>query len=117
MANTDEMLRVAEYEFGEGWGREHDLGHGISVFVGEQRLGETRADVLCRVSQAGKVRNRKLRVANLSDVEAAGFRVVNTPPPPEHHDVDLGTIDPRGRLATLVALFNDPEENPCPFLG
>lgn len=64
---------------------------------------------------AGHIRNRQIRVVEMAAVVEAGFRVVQSPPPEEHCDIDLGTLDPPGRLAQLVDLFADPEVNPCPY--
>lgn len=115
LADLDRVLRAAQRDFDEGYGRDHGLGLCLSVFGAEQAGGETRDAVLRRIVTAGHIRNRQIRVADMADVVAAGFRVVRTPPPEEHYDIDLGTLDPSGRLDQLVDLFAPAEVNPCPY--
>ena len=115
LSDLDRVLRAARRDFDDGYGREQGLGLCLSVFAAKQADGEARDSVLCRIVTAGHIRNRQIRVADLADVVEAGFRVVQSPPPEEHYDVDLGTLDPPGRLAQMVALFAKPEVNPCPY--
>ena len=113
----DRVLRAAQRDFDDGYGREHGLGLCLSVFGAEQTGEEVRDDVVRRIVMAGHIRNRQIRVADLADVVAADFRVVRTPPSEEHYDIDLGTLEPAGRLDQLVDLFAPAEVNPCPYEG
>lgn len=82
-----------------------------------ERTLATAAKRLCRIVAAGHIRNRQIRVADLAAVVEAGFRVVQSPPPEEHCDIDLGTLDSPGRLAQLVDLFAAPGGEPVPLRG
>jgi len=115
LVDLDRVLRAAQRDFDDGYGQEHGLGLCLSVFGAEQTGEEARDDVVRRIVTAAHIRNRQIRVADMADVVAAGFRVVRTPPPEEHCDIDLGTLDPSGRLDQLVDLFAPAEVNPCPY--
>ncbi|MCU4184871.1 hypothetical protein K6U06_10915 [Acidiferrimicrobium sp. IK] len=117
MDNLERVIRRAQDDYDEFYGREYDLGLALSVHCDVWRAEETWSGFLCRMATDGEVRNAKLRVADLDEVERLGFRVVNTPPPPSHHDVDLGTINPAGELDKLMSAFRPAEENPCRFMN
>lgn len=91
------------------------MGLCLSVYGAEPAGEEARDDVVRRIVTAGRIRNRQIRVADMAAVVGADFRVVTTPPAEEHYDIDLGTLDPPGRLDQLVDLFAPPEVNPCPY--
>ena len=115
LRDLDRVVRSAQHEYDTGYGSEEGLGLGLSVMVGEQQADESWSDFLCRMATDGEIRHNQVRVALFDAIEALGLAIVPTPPPPGHHDVDLGTINPGDKLEQLVTVFREAEANPCPY--
>jgi hypothetical protein len=115
LKDLDRIIREAQSDYAADKDSETRFTLPLSVAAGAGRDGETRKALLTRLSTEGELRNNKIRVVSLEQIEASGFHLVHDPPPPAHHVVDLGTENPMARLEAFEALLGQPEENPCPF--